>query len=674
MARVTKKDINFDVYERADPTSTVDWGEQAKKITDTFEGIRDDRQGRKAEIDKSIEEQQAALNDLGKYDNDTLQQVALDGSNDAANALMDQASMMKRGIVKPHEFNKFKANQKAGWTQFKKNAESWNAKYNEYAERTADGTAASAETWIGQQLEGFNNLKDLKFMTNPEDGSMAYARMDENGDIIEGESISVNQMTNLLNQKVNNFDIGAVVEAQKGRIGKILLAANKGLQVGTQEYSRLETEFIESAEGQKFLEASAKEMYANPFDRQSTMLNAQLTTDDGELYRIGTVEEYNAWEEENGGEGAEIAVETPAITNKAEGNAFRAWVNKNHPEKAKEWDLDATGSFDNKFINKAYKELGGEYSTSEDGLALKPTKGARAQNPILQMNYNGTAYEAEFDENQIEASQKYAEMKITGAQDYTEGLSDKKYKPRGPARSVQNRMYDDQKKDKQAYGKNVNMLVSGDAKQAEVAADYLAASNEGIDTIQRVEDANGNTTQFIVNGTDGRHTVDVYHSDGTAKSVDEIQRGLWKNVGGEGEYDTYISDGGDNKGEVGKGGISIKGKVKPIAYQRQPINQDHTVKLGDSIEWPADTNSQIINSFTAMLSDPTFYPSGLKKPRVEMDGSDLIVTINGKKHTIVDVYTNDNVADISSQIQDLVEQAVSDRNQGGGDGADKYNE
>ena len=75
-----------------------------------------------------------------------------------------------------------------------------------------------------------------------------------------------------------------------------------------------------------------------------------------------------------------------------------------------------------------------------------------------------------------------------------------------------------------------------------------------------------------------------------------------------------------------------------------------------------------------MLSDPTFYPSGLKKPRVEMDGSDLIVTINGKKHTIVDVYTNDNVADISSQIQDLVEQAVSDRNQGGGDGADKYNE
>tara|TARA_R110002110_G_scaffold259326_3_gene475072 strand:- start:7579 stop:9585 length:2007 start_codon:yes stop_codon:yes gene_type:complete len=666
MARVTKKDINFDVYERADPTSTVDWGEQAKKITDTFEGIRDDRQGRKAEIDKSIEEQQAALNDLGKYDNDTLQQVALDGSNDAANALMDQASMMKRGIVKPHEFNKFKANQKAGWTQFKKNAESWNAKYNEYAERTADGTAASAETWIGQQLEGFNNLKDLKFMTNPEDGSMAYARMDENGDIIEGESISVNQMTNLLNQKVNNFDIGAVVEAQKGRIGKILLAANKGLQVGTQEYSRLETEFIESAEGQKFLEASAKEMYANPFDRQSTMLNAQLTTDDGELYRIGTVEEYNAWEEENGGEGAEIAVETPAITNKAEGNAFRAWVNKNHPEKAKEWDLDATGSFDNKFINKAYKELGGEYSTSEDGLALKPTKGARAQNPILQMNYNGTAYEAEFDENQIEASQKYAEMKITGAQDYTEGLSDKKYKPRGPARSPGNRQLDDLDKQKMSFGKNVNMMLTGDATAARAGMKYLADAS---DKIRRIEKT---ATGYMVYNTDG--TTNPLNTEGmTAK---EGLREVWKAVDApQGvELDFYL----DNKGEVGDAVtydvLSVDSDIAPMAYVRQPATNfaSYTTGLGSSLNYYADGESEVIESYTNMLNDADFYPRGLKQPKVSFSGDDLVISIEGKDYTITDVWSNDNVAAITSEIQGFVQEAV-DSHSGGRGGADKYN-
>jgi hypothetical protein len=46
---------------------------------------------------------------------------------------------------------------------------------------------------------------------------------------------------------------------------------------------------------------------------------------------------------------------------KAEGDKFRAWVNKHHVEYAREIDLDPKGSHTNAYIMKAYKKLKNEY-------------------------------------------------------------------------------------------------------------------------------------------------------------------------------------------------------------------------------------------------------------------------------------------------------------------------
>jgi hypothetical protein len=48
--------------------------------------------------------------------------------------------------------------------------------------------------------------------------------------------------------------------------------------------------------------------------------------------------------------------------NKKEGNKFRRWVNKNHPEIAKEIDLDPSGDYKNSYILKAYERLKELYS------------------------------------------------------------------------------------------------------------------------------------------------------------------------------------------------------------------------------------------------------------------------------------------------------------------------
>tara|TARA_B110000285_G_scaffold89922_1_gene103037 strand:- start:2370 stop:3545 length:1176 start_codon:yes stop_codon:yes gene_type:complete len=59
--------------------------------------------------------------------------------------------------------------------------------------------------------------------------------------------------------------------------------------------------------------------------------------------------------------------DTPPLTsfeNAEDGNAFRAWVNKNHPEDAKKMDLDATGSHNNSYIKNALTKYGEEYSSA----------------------------------------------------------------------------------------------------------------------------------------------------------------------------------------------------------------------------------------------------------------------------------------------------------------------
>jgi hypothetical protein len=57
---------------------------------------------------------------------------------------------------------------------------------------------------------------------------------------------------------------------------------------------------------------------------------------------------------------------TPTIKvpfrNKTEGDAFRKWVNDTYPKYAKDIDLSETGSYNNSYIQKAWKEYGVEYA------------------------------------------------------------------------------------------------------------------------------------------------------------------------------------------------------------------------------------------------------------------------------------------------------------------------
>ena len=107
---MAKKNIDFNVYERANPDYFVDWGKAAADITKTFETIRDDRQRRKDELDEAYRARQEELNDIGEYENPTLQQRAIEAYDSASQQLANHQDLMKRGLIKPRDNTLFHHN------------------------------------------------------------------------------------------------------------------------------------------------------------------------------------------------------------------------------------------------------------------------------------------------------------------------------------------------------------------------------------------------------------------------------------------------------------------------------------------------------------------------------------------------------------------------------------
>lgn len=69
--------------------------------------------------------------------------------------------------------------------------------------------------------------------------------------------------------------------------------------------------------------------------------------------------------------------------NSEEGNAFRAWVNDNYSNWAKENQLDRTGAFNNTYIKKAWAKFGNEYLKITNNTPKVDSKyGFKKGNPV----------------------------------------------------------------------------------------------------------------------------------------------------------------------------------------------------------------------------------------------------------------------------------------------------
>lgn len=70
-----------------------------------------------------------------------------------------------------------------------------------------------------------------------------------------------------------------------------------------------------------------------------------------------------------------------------QGDKFRTWVNKEYPDLAKQWSIDAKGNPDNKWIRSAYYELQNEYEASQIPTPKQSVKAKMEEKPEGRFAY-----------------------------------------------------------------------------------------------------------------------------------------------------------------------------------------------------------------------------------------------------------------------------------------------
>ena len=301
-----KRDINFDTFAPEKEGSRINWFEQAKTISDAFTGVATDRQKRKDDIDADTKKNLDALNELDQMDNKTLMDMTIDGANGAANAIYEAEQKMKRGELRPQDFQKLKNNISSGFTQFQKNAKSWDTDFKRFSERMQNGESSSLEQYLGERMESFGNLKNLQLVTNPETGMLAFGRIDENGNLLTGpdDLISMNRMTAISKQEINKVDVGAAAVAAVEELGTFIKAGNAGTMnvdgMGPRAVVTIK-DFMQTPQADEYITDKANELLRaqGNFSIGSVLADNGVKNSLGEEYRGGDQKDFDKWVSDN---------------------------------------------------------------------------------------------------------------------------------------------------------------------------------------------------------------------------------------------------------------------------------------------------------------------------------------------------------------------------------------
>tara|TARA_R110000824_G_scaffold20918_6_gene78467 strand:- start:93 stop:1949 length:1857 start_codon:yes stop_codon:yes gene_type:complete len=615
--KFTKEKIDFDVYERQDPASQVDWGKAAADITKTVAGIRDERIKRKGEIDKAFEDQQTALTDIGKYDNVTLQQLVMNGYQDAANKTTDIQNLVRRGLMKPSEAKLFRHNTMTGMNLLKKNAVQYDVSFKDYTERLASGEGAAGEEWGAGELEGFANINDLQVQTDPVTGNVVQLRVDpETGEPIPGESLSVQHMTVLLNQRMDAMDMTAEITNVNKAVGDVILAQRNTAGITdiltSQEMTRLSAEYLADDKNKDFLNAKIDLVLQDPFKKQD-MLVKNVTTNgkpDGESYYIGKQETHDQWNKDNPGQ---EELNPVLVMGFGDDSQRKAEFTEAQDKRAKE---------------HVKVQLIGAQDYKED---IETKKIQATPNP------RPSAAEIAKGERDTKLLSKGKNLLMSVSGDPTEAEAGMSY------------------------------LV--DASNGQISS--MKKTETGF-IVTYPPDADGTPVDPYEKSTEGMTPEESMRAMWKASGLQDSEFDAWLAAGGD-----KLLEGT----ETTRDPINAAGPQKGIKYDAQAkvTNSDgqevsvanwlNKSTLGESLNGANDSNDEVKAVFTELLTMESFFPKGLGSGSVRLKGDKMWFTIGGTEYALGDVFAMET-AEVGALMQEKIQEAISTRSDGGN--ASKY--
>jgi hypothetical protein len=220
-------------YKRREGLQPIDYLGAAKDLTAGLTGIFEEREKEREVIEEEVRKAEEEAKDVPMGDSSTLNEMVLDSSNGAAEALRVQAQLMRNGVIRPSEYTKFKQNTLDGVKDLKEGAASLNKNITD-AKTAIDAGTASVSTMTFMEDAMKNTWFDrTRMYTDPKTGHLMIVRTDEKGKDVDGSETTMRNFKNQTKQIINRYDVEKETSSFTKTLGEDVRLALKDPNVKT---------------------------------------------------------------------------------------------------------------------------------------------------------------------------------------------------------------------------------------------------------------------------------------------------------------------------------------------------------------------------------------------------------------------------------------------------------
>lgn len=208
----------FYKYQDREPSSFIDWSVIGKTITDDLSNKVQEREEKKAKIEKDTKDMITKLNDVQLGENDGLNKFWLDGAAQITQNSLILNRLLKSGKINMKDYNIRMQNMQDGVTGGIQLINELNASYTEAMERYKKGESGALELWSRSKVEQFGNFGDSGMVINPSNYVVNVAKTDKDGKIVD--TMSFQQLRKTNKQKYDKFNAKGEVQSIVGQLAK----------------------------------------------------------------------------------------------------------------------------------------------------------------------------------------------------------------------------------------------------------------------------------------------------------------------------------------------------------------------------------------------------------------------------------------------------------------------
>jgi hypothetical protein len=202
----------FYKYAERNVESQINWGEVGKSVVDMLREEANLREEKKAAIDEATREQLETLKNAPLGDNENLNSFTLNLSAEGQNTILMNQRLLKSGQMNPKDYLLMVQNLNGDTNLMYETAKGLQEKYSEVMTRLQNKENQTAEVYLTEQVENFAKFQGTSAKVNPVTGVLEIAQMvkdPKTGQMVIGKSLSVKDLANFSNIRLNRFDVDA---------------------------------------------------------------------------------------------------------------------------------------------------------------------------------------------------------------------------------------------------------------------------------------------------------------------------------------------------------------------------------------------------------------------------------------------------------------------------------